>query len=278
MGLLDIVLPSWTIPLYRADYHVREIEITRHTDVLGYPIPENARPVSLLFWSLRSSCIVLHSSRLPMWIWTTCFSYAGTWRLWWQNCFGIAFPGHQATAVEVPRLTQQLMMMMHLQLGEEKLLDADAWFFFSFICSPSRTAYFFYSQSLRMYNFYNICALSLAFYLFAFEYNFLHLFGFIWIDTDHVGWNPLHLVHWKSTYFYSNTILNLLNSQIGFQNEPKQAENGLSKPKIGSTNQSGRTPQRKRCTSLREWRTLVVNRSTPIRVERCFQARNSDFV
>uniref|UniRef100_A0A2N9ILX3 Uncharacterized protein n=1 Tax=Fagus sylvatica TaxID=28930 RepID=A0A2N9ILX3_FAGSY len=43
--------------------------------------------------------------------------------------FGIAFPGHQATTVEVPRLTQQLIimiMMMHLQLGEEKLLDADA--------------------------------------------------------------------------------------------------------------------------------------------------------
>ena len=151
-------------------------------------------------------------------------------------------------------------------------------FFFSFICSPSRTTYFFYSQSLRMYNFYNICALGLAFYLFASEYNFLHLFGFIWINTDHVGWNPLHLIHWKSTYFYSNTILNLLKSQIGFQNELEQAENGSSKPKIGYANQSGRTPQRKRRTSLREWRMPVVNRRTPVKAKRRFQARNSDFV
>ena len=43
MGLSDIVLPSWNIPLYRVDCHVREIKITRHTDVLGYPVPENVR-------------------------------------------------------------------------------------------------------------------------------------------------------------------------------------------------------------------------------------------
>ena len=43
-----IVLPYWTIPLYRADSHVREVEITRHIDVLGYPVPENARPISFL--------------------------------------------------------------------------------------------------------------------------------------------------------------------------------------------------------------------------------------
>jgi hypothetical protein len=48
VGLADIVLPSWFVPLYYADGHLREVEITRHTDVLGYHVPKNARPVSLL--------------------------------------------------------------------------------------------------------------------------------------------------------------------------------------------------------------------------------------
>ena len=44
----DIILPSWSIPLYQADGSVRETAITRHTDVLGYLVPEDTCPVSLL--------------------------------------------------------------------------------------------------------------------------------------------------------------------------------------------------------------------------------------
>ena len=47
VGPLDIVFPSWTVPLYRADGRVREVEITRHTDVLGYPVLEDTRLVSV---------------------------------------------------------------------------------------------------------------------------------------------------------------------------------------------------------------------------------------
>uniref|UniRef100_A0A2N9FI42 Aminotransferase-like plant mobile domain-containing protein n=1 Tax=Fagus sylvatica TaxID=28930 RepID=A0A2N9FI42_FAGSY len=43
MGPTDIVLPSWSVPPYQADGSLREIAITRHTNVLGYPVPEDAR-------------------------------------------------------------------------------------------------------------------------------------------------------------------------------------------------------------------------------------------
>jgi hypothetical protein len=48
MGPADIILPSWYVPLYQADGSLRETTITRHTNVLGYPVPEDARLVSLL--------------------------------------------------------------------------------------------------------------------------------------------------------------------------------------------------------------------------------------
>jgi hypothetical protein len=47
-GLADIILPSWSVPFYQADGSLREMSITRYTNVLGYPIPKDARTVSLL--------------------------------------------------------------------------------------------------------------------------------------------------------------------------------------------------------------------------------------
>jgi hypothetical protein len=45
--------------------------------------------------------------------------------------------------------------------------------FFSFVVLPKQLYYyFFYSQNLRMYSFYNTCALGLAFYILASKYNF----------------------------------------------------------------------------------------------------------
>ena len=61
VGLANIVLPSWSVPVYHADGHLCEVEITRHTDVLGYHVPKNTRPVSLLLRSSSSFCFVLHS-------------------------------------------------------------------------------------------------------------------------------------------------------------------------------------------------------------------------
>ena len=43
----DIILPSWSVPLYQADGSLCKTAITRHTNVLGYPVPADA--VSLLF-------------------------------------------------------------------------------------------------------------------------------------------------------------------------------------------------------------------------------------
>ena len=47
-GLTDIILPSWSVPLYQADGSLCEMAITRYTNVLGYPILEDTRAVSLL--------------------------------------------------------------------------------------------------------------------------------------------------------------------------------------------------------------------------------------
>ena len=44
----DIILPSWSVPLYQSDGSLRETAITRHTNVLGYPVPEDTCAVSLL--------------------------------------------------------------------------------------------------------------------------------------------------------------------------------------------------------------------------------------
>uniref|UniRef100_A0A2N9IQ68 Aminotransferase-like plant mobile domain-containing protein n=1 Tax=Fagus sylvatica TaxID=28930 RepID=A0A2N9IQ68_FAGSY len=46
MGLVDIILPSRSVPLYQADSSLRETVITRHTDVLGYPVPADAYAIS----------------------------------------------------------------------------------------------------------------------------------------------------------------------------------------------------------------------------------------
>ena len=48
MGPADIVLPSWSVPLYQADGRLRKVEITRHTDVLGYHVLEDTLSISLL--------------------------------------------------------------------------------------------------------------------------------------------------------------------------------------------------------------------------------------
>uniref|UniRef100_A0A2N9HN27 Uncharacterized protein n=1 Tax=Fagus sylvatica TaxID=28930 RepID=A0A2N9HN27_FAGSY len=42
MGPANIILPSWYVPLYQVDGSLRETTITRHTNVLGYPILEDA--------------------------------------------------------------------------------------------------------------------------------------------------------------------------------------------------------------------------------------------
>uniref|UniRef100_A0A2N9HR87 Aminotransferase-like plant mobile domain-containing protein n=1 Tax=Fagus sylvatica TaxID=28930 RepID=A0A2N9HR87_FAGSY len=41
--LADIILPSWSIPLYQADGSLCKTTITRHSNVLGYPVPKDAR-------------------------------------------------------------------------------------------------------------------------------------------------------------------------------------------------------------------------------------------
>ena len=48
MNPTDIILPSWSVPLYQVDGSLCETAITRHTIVLRYPVPEDARTVSLL--------------------------------------------------------------------------------------------------------------------------------------------------------------------------------------------------------------------------------------
>uniref|UniRef100_A0A2N9HP90 Aminotransferase-like plant mobile domain-containing protein n=1 Tax=Fagus sylvatica TaxID=28930 RepID=A0A2N9HP90_FAGSY len=46
-GLQDIVLPPWTVLVYRVDGTIFEFQVTRHEVVLGYPIPRNARPTMM---------------------------------------------------------------------------------------------------------------------------------------------------------------------------------------------------------------------------------------
>ena len=46
MGPADIILPTWSVPLYQADDSLCETVITRHTDVLGYHVLADARTVS----------------------------------------------------------------------------------------------------------------------------------------------------------------------------------------------------------------------------------------
>uniref|UniRef100_A0A2N9EBK2 Aminotransferase-like plant mobile domain-containing protein n=1 Tax=Fagus sylvatica TaxID=28930 RepID=A0A2N9EBK2_FAGSY len=38
----DIILPSWSVPLYQVDGSLHETTITRYTNVLGFPVPEDA--------------------------------------------------------------------------------------------------------------------------------------------------------------------------------------------------------------------------------------------
>ena len=52
-------------------------------------------------------------------------------------------------------------------------------FIFSLFALLPEQFHYFYSQNLCMYSFKNTCALGLTFYLLAFEYNFLHLFGLV---------------------------------------------------------------------------------------------------
>ena len=175
MGPTDIILPSWSIPLYQAEGSLRKMAITRHTNVLGYPVPKDARVVSLIIWSSNGFCIVLHFLQLtflvilsfkpPMRTWTTCSSCVGTWRPWWWTYLEIAFLGHRGAAVEVLRLIQRLLsltvirMMVLLQDREEDIFDTDAWsFFFLFFnfflfALIPKQFYYFYSQNIRMYSF-----------------------------------------------------------------------------------------------------------------------------
>ncbi len=45
-GMQDVVLPPWTVPVYRADGSISEIQVTRRIDILRYLVLGNARPIS----------------------------------------------------------------------------------------------------------------------------------------------------------------------------------------------------------------------------------------
>ena len=161
---------------------------------------------------LQLTLLVISSFRPPMWTRTTCYSCVGTWIPWWRTYLGIFFLGHQAAAMEVPRLIRmppRLIVMMKvvlLQLREEDFFDANAWFpFFAFLFIS------FYLLSFQNKFIILFTKPISTFYLLTSEYNFLHLFDLVWTIIGSMRWNPLHLIHWKSTSFCSTTTLSLSN-------------------------------------------------------------------
>uniref|UniRef100_A0A2N9GUC3 Aminotransferase-like plant mobile domain-containing protein n=1 Tax=Fagus sylvatica TaxID=28930 RepID=A0A2N9GUC3_FAGSY len=61
----DIILPSWSVPLYQADGSLHEMAITRHTNVLGYPVPEDTRALCGNMKTMMTDLSRDHFSRPP---------------------------------------------------------------------------------------------------------------------------------------------------------------------------------------------------------------------
>ncbi len=103
----DILLPTWSVPMYRPDGSVAEIPIPRLINVMGYPISLDSRQVSVLFslWSyhhlvfsqltLRFLFIYcrLHLRILRNWSW-----WLRVWSLRWLGFRGISTGGHEFDA------------------------------------------------------------------------------------------------------------------------------------------------------------------------------------
>uniref|UniRef100_A0A2N9H9X5 Retrotransposon gag domain-containing protein n=1 Tax=Fagus sylvatica TaxID=28930 RepID=A0A2N9H9X5_FAGSY len=95
----DIILPSWSVPLYQADGSLRERAITRHTNVLGYPVPEDTSRCHPCGPKLHVPAVWEHEDHDD------------------RLVFGTIFLGLQGAAVEVLKLIQRLLSLTMMKIG-----------------------------------------------------------------------------------------------------------------------------------------------------------------